>query len=312
MDIVHGVSITLAELVDLRHRVSEVKLFSAAGRRSPLIGLHHSRLRGRGIDFDQVRAYQPGDDVRAIDWRVTARTREPHTKLFHEERERPVYLLLEQSQQLFFGSQRVFKSVLVAQAAALIGWSVLGHSDRIGGMIFGDDHFRDIRPRRSKQNLLRLFDQLIQANHILQTAAKPPLPRDALCLMLRRAREVLRPGSLALVLCDERSLTDAAEQQLSLAARHSDLVLLPVSDPLDHRLPEAGFLRFAQGQAELDIDTRDPALQQAYQQQAQQRQARWTQLSRRLGIPLLPLSTAYDLVDQLRLHLHQHQPGYQK
>lgn len=307
-----SVSISLTELIDMRHRVPEVKLFAAAGRRSPLIGVHHSRLRGRGVDFDQVRVYQPGDDVRTIDWRVTARSREPHTKLFHEERERPVYLLIEQSQRLFFGSERVFKSVLVAQAAALIGWSVLGHSDRIGGMVFGDDDFHDVRPRRSKQNLLRLFDHLIKANHSLMDQTEPKLPSDAFSLVLRRAREVLRPGSMALILCDERSLSEAAEQQLALASRHTDLVLLPVSDPLDHRLPAAGFLRFAQHDTELEIDTLNGTLSNAYLQQAKQRRERWTRLSQRLGIPLLPLSTSHDLIEQLRKHLHQHQPGYQQ
>jgi uncharacterized protein (DUF58 family) len=117
---------------------------------------------------------------------------------------------------------------------------------------------------------------------------------------------------MALILCDERSLSEAAEQQLSLAARHTDLVLLPVSDPLDHHLPAAGPLRFAQGDSVLELDTLDTALTTAYQQQANQRRERWAHLSLRLGIPLLPLSTSSDLVDQLRQHLHQHQPGYQQ
>ncbi|PPA04840.1 DUF58 domain-containing protein, partial [Pseudomonas sp. MWU12-2312b] len=95
-----GIRITLAELIEMRHRVREVQLFSTPSQRSPLIGLHHSKLRGRGVDFDQVRVYQAGDDVRTIDWRVTARTQEPHTKLFHEERERPIFIMVEQSRRL--------------------------------------------------------------------------------------------------------------------------------------------------------------------------------------------------------------------
>ena len=118
-----GIRVSLGELIEMRHRVGEVQLFSTPARRSPLIGLHHSKLRGRGVDFDQVRAYQAGDDVRTIDWRVTARTQEPHTKLFHEERERPVFVVIEQSSRLFFGSQLCLKSVLAARAAALFGWA---------------------------------------------------------------------------------------------------------------------------------------------------------------------------------------------
>lgn len=141
-----GIRIGLAELIDMRHRVREIQLFSKPGQRSPLVGLHHSKLRGRGVDFDQVRVYQAGDDVRNIDWRVTARTQEPHTKLFHEERERPIFILVEQSQRLFFGSGLMFKSVLAAQAAALFGWAALGHNDRIGGLVFGDNEHHEINP----------------------------------------------------------------------------------------------------------------------------------------------------------------------
>ena len=139
-----GIHIALGELIDMRHKVHEVPLFSTPARRSPLIGLHHSKLRGRGVDFDQVRVYQPGDDVRTIDWRVTARTQEPHTKLFHEERERPIFIIAEQSQRLFFGSGLCFKSVLAARAAALIdrlgaegGEPVLcvSHCDVIRGVV---------------------------------------------------------------------------------------------------------------------------------------------------------------------------------
>lgn len=226
---VPGVQVSLAELIEIRHRVREVQLFSTPSRRSPLIGLHHSKLRGRGVDFDQVRVYQPGDDVRTIDWRVTARTQEPHTKLFHEERERPVFIVVEQSQRLFFGSGRMFKSVLAAHAASLIGWAALGHNDRIGGLVFSDAEHHEIKPRRSKQSLLQLLNRLVRANQGLVTPQATP--REGFSLALRRAREVLRPGSLVVILCDERTLSDTAEQQLALLARHTDLILLPLSDP---------------------------------------------------------------------------------
>lgn len=296
-----GVHVELAELIELRHRVREVPLFSTPHRRSPLIGLHHSKLRGRGVDFDQVRVYQAGDDVRSIDWRVTARTQEPHTKLFHEERERPIFLVVEQSRRLFFGSGRVFKSVLAAQAASLIGWAALHHNDRVGGLVFGSRETHEIKPRRNKQSLLQLLDRLARANRALDCAT--PLPAEAFSLALRRAREVLRPGSLAVILCDERTLGEAAEQQLSLLARHVDLLLLPLFDPLDHALPAAGLLRFAQGPARLELDTQDAALRQRYHRQGEERQARWQRLADRLRVPLMPLDTQGELVEQLRQHL---------
>ncbi len=296
-----GIRVTLAELIDIRHRVREVPLFSTPHRRSPLVGLHHSRLRGRGIDFDQVRIYQPGDDVRTIDWRVTARTQEPHTKLFHEERERPIYLLVEQSQFLFFGSGLNFKSVLAARAASLVGWAALAHNDRVGGLVFGNGEHHEIKPRRSKQSLLQLLDRLVRVNR--QLDGQQRVDPDAFGLALRRAREVLRPGSLAVILCDERTLSEAAEQQLSLLGRHVDLLLMPVFDPLDRALPAAGLLRFAQYGARLELDTRDAGIRQAYRQLGEARMARWQRLADRLRVILMPLNTQYELVAQLREYL---------
>ncbi len=301
-----GIHANLAELIEMRHRVREVQLFSTPAQRSPLIGLHHSKLRGRGVDFDQVRVYQAGDDVRSIDWRVTARTQEPHTKLFHEERERPIYILVEQSQRLFFGSGLLFKSVLAAHAAALIGWAALGHNDRIGGLVFGNHEHHEIKPRRSKQSLLQLLNRLARANQALP--CDQPADRDSFGLALRRAREVLRPGSLVVILCDERTLGDSSEQQLMLLARHTDLLLLPLADPLDHALPAAGLLRFSERGARLELDTHDAELRQAYRAQGEARQARWQRLAQKLGVPLLPLNTQSDLVEQLRDHLNAQRP----
>ncbi|KIH84258.1 DUF58 domain-containing protein [Pseudomonas batumici] len=304
-----GIRTTLAELIEMRHRVREVQLFSTPSQRSPLIGLHHSKLRGRGVDFDQVRVYQAGDDVRSIDWRVTARTQEPHTKLFHEERERPIFILVEQSRQLFFGSGLTFKSVLAAQAASLIGWAALGHNDRVGGLVYGDNEHYEIKPRRSKQSLLQLLNRLVRVNHSLHTeaAAEP----NALGLALIRARKVLRPGSLVIVICDERALTDAAEQQLSLLSRHCDLLMLPVSDPLDHALPAAGLLRFAERDAQLELDTLNLELRQAYRARGDARIARWELLAQKLRVLLMPLSTQSEMVEQLRAYLNPQRPGKQ-
>lgn len=270
-------------------------------------GLHHSKLRGRGVDFDQVRVYQAGDDVRTIDWRVTARTQEPHTKMFHEERERPIFILAEQSRRLFFGSGPMFKSVLGAQAASLIGWAALGHNDRVGGLVFGDHEHYEIKPRRSKQSLLQLLNRLVRVNQSLHTEVQSD--RDALGMALIRAREVLRPGSLVVVVCDERALTDAAEQQLSLLSRHCDLILLPLSDPLDHALPAAGLMRFAERGAQLELDTLNYDLRQAYRAQAEARIARWELLAQKVRALLMPLSTQNEMIEQLREFLNAKRPG---
>ena len=230
-----GVELGLDELLEMRHRLHEARLFSSQNRRSPLVGLHHSRLRDAAWTSTRCASTSPATTY-GPSTGASPRAPASRTPLFHEERERPVFVLVEQSQRLFFGSGLCFKAVLAARAAAFIGWSALAHNDRIGGLVFSDRDCHEIKPRRSKHSLLQLFNQLLRANRELrETPAERP--GELFGLALRRAREVLRPGSLILVLCDERTLNDVAEQQLSLIARHTDLVLLPLSDPLDHALP---------------------------------------------------------------------------
>ena len=209
------------------------------------------------------------------------------------------WLLTKHEMQWVFSEEGPF------EVLSAVFWAALGHNDRIGGLVFGDHEHHEIKPRRSKQSLLQLLNRLSRANQALHGDASAE--RDAFGLALRRAREVLRPGSLVIILCDERALGDAAEQQLTLLARHTDLVLLPVSDPLDHALPTAGLLRFAERGAQLELDTHNPDLREAYRQLGEQRQARWQRLTQKLGVPLLSLSTAGELVTQLRDHLSSQQ-----
>ena len=148
---------------------------------SVLAGPNKSNFRGRGIDFEEVRNYQPGDDIRSIDWRVTARTGTAHTKLFREERERPVLVAVDQRSSMFFGSSHCFKSVLAAQLASLLAWSALDAGDRVGGLVFNDASHREIRPRRSRKTVLALLSQIsaVQSHAAPgRTRATPVLPKS--------------------------------------------------------------------------------------------------------------------------------------
>ena len=166
---------SLDALLATRRHCHELPLFTRPVRSGRQTGQQNSRLRGRGVDFDQVRAYLPGDDIRNIDWRVTARSQKVHTKVFNEERERPVFLIGEQSPRLFFGSQRCLKSVLAAETCALIAWTALAHHDRVGGMVFGPGQCHEVRPRRDRKALLQLLQLLVQANHLLTPEPSEPL-----------------------------------------------------------------------------------------------------------------------------------------
>ncbi|MEH6389603.1 MAG: DUF58 domain-containing protein [Pseudomonas profundi] len=302
------VKVTLQSLLDARRHCQELPLFSRPMRTSRQTGRQYSRLRGRGMDFDQVRAYQPGDDIRTIDWRVTARTQKVHTKVFNEERERPVFIICEQSSRLYFGSRHCLKSVLGADACALIAWTALSHNDRVGGMVFADDACHEVRPRRSRQAILQLFRLLLQANQRIPEA--PDMHSEAIAepldMALRHSREIIRPGSILYLLCDHSAIDNMNQSLLAPLAAHNDIVLLPLFDPLDAELPIAGILDFIQGQQRFSLDTENAAVRSAWQQQFADQQHAWQRLARRLRCGLSMLDSSLPAVDQLSTMLGSH------
>ncbi|MFZ1834409.1 MAG: DUF58 domain-containing protein, partial [Pseudomonadales bacterium] len=187
----------LPTLLRLRAAAASLRITPPSRALSRMSGPLRSNMRGRGIEFEEVRAYEAGDDIRNIDWRVTARTGSAHTKLFREERERPVYLLVDQRRTMFFGSRHTLKSVQAIHAAALLAWATLDGGDRIGGLVLGDHEHHEVRPQRSRHAVLALLRLCHEFNHRLG------IPREqsaAACLDLATAlagiRRVARPGSL--------------------------------------------------------------------------------------------------------------------
>lgn len=246
-----GVYTDVEELVSLNALARHLSHLKARVVSQAQSGSHHSRFKGRGMEFAEVRPYQAGDDVRSIDWRVTARRQSPHTKLFQEERERPVMILCDQSASMFFGSQQCMKSVLAARSAALLAWSALSHNDRIGGIVFNDQSKRTVKPARSRKALLRYFKHIEEANQALNAellTGKDCHKHSSFTEALIEANQVTRPGTLVFVISDFHKLDSSASQQLSSLARHNELILLRCSDPLEHRLPSGGILPIRNGE----------------------------------------------------------------
>ncbi|NLY57695.1 MAG: DUF58 domain-containing protein [Gammaproteobacteria bacterium] len=296
---------SLDALLDMRRHCRDLPSSLRRVQPTQQAGRQLSRLRGRGIDFDQVRQYQPGDDIRNIDWRVTARTRKAHTKVFNEERERPVFVLCEQSARLFFGTQGRFKSVLAAEAAALIAWMALAHNDRIGGMVFDGSNCHEVRPLRSRRAILQLLSLLLKGNHALGPANLSP-ESEPLNLALRRSREIIRPGSLLYLLCDHAAIDQASLPLLSALGSHNDLVLLPLYDALEANLPSNPALEFVQGEQRVTLNTTSSALREAWAAQFTARQQAWQKMASHLRCGLQPLDTSRPAVAQLQQMLVMH------
>lgn len=250
------VSINLADLIALR---CESRGFSLRpGQiRAAQNGAYLSRVRGRGMEFAEVRGYQQGDDVRSIDWRVTARQGKPHTKLFQEERERLVLLAVDYRRPMFFATRGSFKAVQASKLAALLAWRSLQQSDRVGAFLFSEERQCELRPQLGKAGVLNLLRQMVADPAWQRPLHHPFEPEQRLAQTLMRLRRVARPGSLILLLSDFSQWDDQVEKQLSLLSRHNDLGLIFCYDPLEAELPPAGSYRVSDGRNDLTMNTLD-------------------------------------------------------
>lgn len=278
----------LDDLLELRHQAHTLGLPAHHLVNSTFAGLYASVFRGAGVNFEEVREYREGDDIRYMDWKVTARTNEPHLKVFREERERSVVLCVDKSPHMSFGTRGTFKSVQAARAAALIGWAASRLNDRVGGMAFGDmaaglQHFRPSRGRRALWQLLR-------------TLTEPGTTRDASvdCLAgaLQRATRGLPTGSLVFVVADlNREVLDL-ERTLGTLTQRNSVALIPVDDPADWEIPSMGVTTFTGTDGTLvEIDTDDPQARLDYRETWEERREMLQAMAFRLNITLLPVRT---------------------
>ena len=298
-DLPKGAYSQLDNLLGSRFIGSDLKLGALKPARSLLAGNQRTRYRGRGMDFEEVRLYQAGDDIRSIDWRVTARTQVPHTKLYREERERPIFVLVDQRSPMFFGSQRCFKSVLAAYLGSALAWSAMANRDLIGGLVFGDKEQREIRPRRSKHAVLELIHQLQDFNHKLNSPLAAA-DSQSLAQMLAQARRLVKPGSALFILSDFQDMDEQCERELFSLSRHADLRLMHIYDPLEQALSSNAPLTISSGNSRLQIPAHQRNFQQAFAQDFAQRLSQLTQFCQHLGLALLSFSTSDDCQQQLR------------
>ncbi len=286
------VSVHLKSLLDLARPATALNLHHDHIRAGQSGG-YLSRFKGRGMEFDESRLYQPGDDIRSIDWRVTARSGKTHTKVFREERERPVFISVDYRPAMAFATRGVFKSVQAAKLAALLAWAAQHHGDRIGGQIFTAGSCQEFKPQNGKHAVLRLLNALV----------KPTTTNNGemtLEQVLVRLLQHARPGSRVYIMSDFRGFNSSVENHLTKLARHCDIVLIQVFDPLESHLPDRGRYRFTDETRDVVIDCGDQQRILNYQQRFQNQLHRLQQLSKKLHLSLLQCSTADEPFDILR------------
>lgn len=291
-----GVVAHLDELIDLRRYAHSVKY--QPEQRALRGGGHLSKLRGRGMDFAEVRNYQAGDEIRHMEWRVTARTGRPHVKIYQEERERPVVILTDFNPSMLFGTRVAFKSVIAARLAAMIAWTANKQGDRVGGYFFSATEHTELVPRSRDTGVLPLLAAL--SHYTVQTEAQRNTPQTPFSEALIRLRRVMRPGSVLVLISDFYSLDSESEKHLSRLRSHNDILMYHVLDPIEIMPPQPNHYAMSDGQRELILDTRLKSVRSAYETYCQQRIFEVKELMRRLQIQYNQVTPEQDLPQLVR------------
>jgi uncharacterized protein (DUF58 family) len=287
----------LSRLNAWRFHVKQLKLGHQQRIMMQSNGARPSPRKGRGMEFSEVRLYQPGDDVRHIDWKVSARSQHTHTKLFSEEHERPVVFVVEQSARLFFASQHCFKSVLALDIMALLAWATLNQEDRVGGLVFGEGVSHWVEPKRQAKSLLHLFNHAISQN---QRLTRPGQGNDQAWLnALNQIAPLVHPASRIILIGDCLNLDAACHGVLRQLAKHGSVTAIHCQDPIETALPASHSLALSDGETEFYLDGQNSQLQQYYQNSYQQAWLNQQQIFTRLGIALCQLSTVDKPIEAL-------------
>lgn len=305
----HPVHPTLPELMALEAAVGGLSFIARQPAGSVLAGQHGSRLRGRGLDFAELRRYVPGDDLRLLDARASLRYGKPYVRAYTEERDRPTMIVVDQRMSMYFGSVRYFKCAVAARLAALAAWMAYRGGDRVGGLVFDDDGVRAFKPLRSRDRVRALLAGVVRANAAL-SAERPERP--AAQTLDEALRGVLAHAShdyLVCIISDFAGAGDDTLRSLRLLAAHNDVIAALVYDPMAQNLPSRGRLVATQGELQLEIAVGRQRERQRLADFFSGRLREVADLLRRSRVPLLSIDTADDTLPQLRSELGRQQIG---
>ncbi len=301
-----GVYVSLKELIRLQHKAKGFSFLPKQPVHSLLTGRHASRLRGRGLDFEEIRGYLPGDDIRSIDWKVTARTRKPHIRVYSEERERPVLLVVDQRLSMFFGTQVNMKSVTAAETAALAAWRVLSYGDRVGAVVFNDTETREIRPHRSAKTVMEILNRIVEQNHKLGVNSTIKSNPDVLNQVLEKVVHLVRNDTLICIISDFYGITTDTRRFIKLMSRHNDVIISMIYDPSAKGSVNAGTLVVSDGDQQVALDSSSKKMRNLTHDMFKGRLNALTSELTRYGVPVLPIHTAEGVAEQIRASLGPH------
>ena len=294
-----GVYVDLDQLIALEQKGRKVSLLPRQPVHSLLSGRYASRMRGRGLNFEEIRDYRSGDDVRSIDWKVTARLQSPHVRVFNEERDRQGVLVVDQRLSMFFGTRRAMKSVTAAEIAAVVAWRILSVGDRVGGIVFNDRSIEEVRPQRSRRIVLQYLTKLAEQNQALGVGRG--ITRDATMLnrALDRIRRVAPHDATVVIFSDFDGADETTRHAIAALAAHNTVIAVLIHDPSQSELPAAGRMTVTDGELQIALDVAHGSTRQNILDMSKTRLRSVFEWTRDFGVPVLPLSTAEEPVNQM-------------
>ncbi|WP_408205406.1 DUF58 domain-containing protein [Paraburkholderia sediminicola] len=295
-----SVYVDAAHLAKLEFQARGLSFVAPAPVSSVLSGAHASRLRGRGLNFEEIRGYLPGDDVRHIDWKASLRLGRPQVRTYTEERDRPLLVVVDQRMSMFFGSRRAFKSVVAAEAAALAVWMGFAAGDRVGGVLFNDSQLTRIKPLRSRARIKTLFGALAAMNGALRAESETRTAYDQLDAALEGVLQLAGHDYLICVISDFAGAGERTRRLLRQLAAHNDVVAAMIFDPLWQQMPGHRALVVSEGRLQVELRIEQERVRRPLSSLFSGRTAEVAELLRTSGVPLMALSTDEPAVDQVR------------
>lgn len=302
-----NVFVSLQDLLKMEHFARNFSFLAKNQKvRSILGGKHASKLRGRGLDFEEVRAYVAGDDIRNIDWKVTARTQKTHSKVFSEEKEKPALIVVDQSKSMFFGSQLKTKSVVAAEIAALAAFRILKEGDRVGGVVFADKGIDIIYPKRDRKNILRFLEKLVERNRQLENSA--PVDFElAFKETLNKIKNIVSHDFLILIISDFMRYSPGMIKFIKQMSQHNDVVLLKVFDPMEKHIPKTKLVA-GDGEKQLFIDGEAKNIRDKFSSGFEKDFSDFEGQMKKHRIPLMLIDTVSGVNEQLKEILKSSKP----
>jgi len=293
-----GVYVTLSELLKFGYMPKNFNIRPNAAVLTKLSGRHQSGMRGRGMDFSEMKQYVQGDDTRNMDWKATRRTGKPYIRVYNEERDRNVWLVVSQMNSMFFGSKVRMKSVSAAHTAALFAFKALEMGDRVGAVVYNNEDVKFFKATSSKNNVVQIMTEIERQNQLLN-AKNNDNTKGNLGKSLKILSTLAKHDDLVVLIGDGRALDEESAHHITRINAHNDVIGVIVYDPMEEEIVKSSSLFFTDGQDTVDLDSTDKQFIRKYKERLNGRKEGFAHLSRKNALPILSISTQFPVLDQL-------------